>query len=93
MSGSKTFGIITDELSLHDAAAIGDERKIEDFKLFVKRGKFDINFQDEDWGERTALHCASERGIETFDDVFLLVKEQRFVIGRFFACFDWSAVQ
>ncbi len=62
MTNRRNSSIITDELSLHDAAASGDERRVEEFKLFVKRGKFDINFKDEDWGERTALHCASERG-------------------------------
>ncbi|XP_065061926.1 ankyrin repeat domain-containing protein 66-like isoform X1 [Rhopilema esculentum] len=62
MSTRKNSSLITHELLLHDAASQGDERKLDDLKVFVKRGKFDINFKDEDWGSRTALHCASERG-------------------------------
>lgn len=62
MSNRRNSSLITHDLLLHDAASIGDDRKLDDLKLFVKRGKFDINFKDEDWGGRTALHCASERG-------------------------------
>ena len=50
------------ELLLHDAASTGDDRKLDELRIFVKHGKFDINFKDEEWGGRTALHCASERG-------------------------------
>ena len=62
MSHRRNSSLITHELLLHDAASQGDDRQLDELKLFVKRGKFDINFKDEDWGERTALHCASERG-------------------------------
>lgn len=63
MTSRQNSTVITDELSLHDAAASGDEKKLEELKIFIKRGKFEIDFKDEDWGERTALHCASERGL------------------------------
>ena len=62
MSNRRSSSLITHELLLHDAASLGDDRKLDELKLFIKRGKFDINFKDEDWGGRTALHCASERG-------------------------------
>ena len=62
MTGRRNSSIITHELLLHDAASLGDERKLDDLKVFIKRGKFDIDFRDEDWGGRTTLHCASEQG-------------------------------
>lgn len=68
MTGRKNSSIITHELLLHDAASLGDERKLDDLNIFIKRGKFDIDFKDEDWGGRTALHCASEQGNYSAND-------------------------
>ena len=50
------------ELMLHEAAANGDDRRIEELQVYVKRGKLLINQPDVEWGNRTPLHCAAERG-------------------------------
>ncbi|XP_046858661.1 ankyrin repeat domain-containing protein 66-like [Xenia sp. Carnegie-2017] len=50
------------ELLLHEAAANGDDRRIEELQSFIKRGTILINVTDEGWGNRTPLHCAAERG-------------------------------
>ena len=50
------------ELVLHEAAANGDDRRIEELQIYLKRGKILINQPDVEWGNRTPLHCAAERG-------------------------------
>ena len=50
------------ELMLHEAAANGDDRRIEELQVYVKRGKILINQPDVEWGNRTPLHCAAESG-------------------------------
>ena len=50
------------DLMLHEAANAGDEFKLAFNMNYVKRGKMDINFKDEEYGDRTALHCAAEEG-------------------------------
>jgi hypothetical protein len=55
------------ELMLHEAAANGDERRIEELQIYLKRGKILINQPDVEWGNRTALHCAAERGGCTYN--------------------------
>eukprot|EP00795_Rhopilema_esculentum_P007771 gene7771-13616_t len=82
MSTRKNSSLITHELLLHDAASQGDERKLDDLKVFVKRGKFDINFKDEDWGSRTALHCASEREFKAMSNRFLALSSYRDTFGH-----------
>ena len=47
------------ELVLHEAAANGDYHELESLVLM---GKIDINFQDEEFGDRTALHWAAYKG-------------------------------
>lgn len=50
------------DLMLHEAAAQGDDCKLAFNITYVKRGKMDINYRDDDFGDRTALHCAAEEG-------------------------------
>jgi hypothetical protein len=50
------------ELMLHEAAANGDDRRIEELQIYIKRGKILINQPDLEWGTRTPLHCAAEGG-------------------------------
>ena len=50
------------ELVLHEAACNGDDRRIEELQIYLKKGKILINQPDAEWGERTPLHCAAERG-------------------------------
>jgi hypothetical protein len=50
------------ELMLHEAAANGDDRRIEELQIYIKRGKILINQPDLEWGNRTPLHCAAEGG-------------------------------
>ena len=51
------------ELLLHEAAANGDDRRIEELQIYLKKGKMSINQPDVEWGNRTPLHCAAERGV------------------------------
>ena len=50
------------DLMLHEAAYAGDAFKLVINLNLLKRGSFDINFKDEDFGNRTALHCAAGEG-------------------------------
>ncbi|XP_028406302.1 ankyrin repeat domain-containing protein 66-like [Dendronephthya gigantea] len=50
------------ELMLHEAAANGDDKRIEELQVYLKRGKISVNQADVEWGNRTPLHCAAERG-------------------------------
>ena len=54
---------IIHDLMLHEAACAGDEFKLASNLNYVKRGKMDINFKDDEYGERTPLHCAAGMGI------------------------------
>ena len=51
------------DLMLHEAATAGDDFKLAFNINYVKRGRMNINFQDRDFGDRTALHCAAEEGM------------------------------
>ena len=53
---------IVHDLMLHEAACIGDELKLSLHLSYVKRGRFNIDFKDKDFGNRTALHCAATDG-------------------------------
>ena len=46
-------------LEVHEAASTGDYDALEEF---VSSGKYDLNLADEDWGNKTALHWACQRG-------------------------------
>ena len=58
------------ELMLHEAAANGDDKKIEELQIYLKRGKMLINQADVEWGNRTPLHCAAERGVRGINFVW-----------------------
>lgn len=46
-------------LEMHDAASTGDFDSLEEY---LKSGKIDVNFKDEEWNNRTALHWACAKG-------------------------------
>ncbi|GFS15053.1 ankyrin repeat domain-containing protein 66 [Elysia marginata] len=46
-------------LEVHEAASTGDYDSLEEF---VSTAKYDLNLADEDWGNKTALHWACQRG-------------------------------
>lgn len=50
------------ELLLHEAASNGDDRRIEELQIYLRKGRILINQPDVEWGNRTPLHCAAERG-------------------------------
>ena len=54
------------DLMLHEAANAGDDFKLAFNMNYVKRGRMDINFKDQEFGNRTALHCAAEEGAVHF---------------------------
>ena len=72
MSISKQSYTLIHDLLLHDAASIGEERRLEELKGFLRLGKLNINSKDEDWGNRTALHCAAEGGMLNMETVYTL---------------------
>ena len=47
------------ELVLHEAAASGDYHELESLLMM---GRIDVNFKDEEVGDRTARHWAAARG-------------------------------
>ena len=47
-------------LEIHEAASTGDYDCLEEL---VISGKFDLNLGDEDWGNKTPLHWACQKGI------------------------------
>eukprot|EP00794_Sanderia_malayensis_P004735 gene4735-5358_t len=53
---------VVHDLMLHEAACMGDDLKLSLHITYAKRGKFNINFKDEDFASKTALHCAAENG-------------------------------
>ena len=55
-------GQVVMEFLLHEAACNGDDRKLEELQVYIRRGKLQINQADVEWGSRTPLHCAAERG-------------------------------
>ena len=66
------------ELLLHEAAASGDDRRIEELQIYLKRGKILINQPDVEWGNRTPLHCAAERG-----ECFIVFHLSTFIITKY----------
>lgn len=50
------------ELLLHEAASKGDDKKIEELEVYLRKGRILINQPDVEWGNRTPLHWAAERG-------------------------------
>ncbi len=50
------------DLMLHEAACIGDDSKLSVNIVYTKGGKFDIDYKDGEFGDKTALHCAAENG-------------------------------
>ena len=54
------------ELVLHEAAANGDDKRIEELQVYLRRGKISVNQADVEWGNRTPLHCAAERGCYSY---------------------------
>ncbi|RUS75140.1 hypothetical protein EGW08_017103, partial [Elysia chlorotica] len=46
-------------LEVHEAASTGDYDSLEEY---LSTGKYDLNLGDEDWGNKTALHWACQRG-------------------------------
>lgn len=63
MADKQSSAQVVMELMLHEAAANADDRKIEELQVYLKRGKILINQADVEWGNRTPLHCAAERGV------------------------------
>lgn len=59
---AKTFFNASHDLLLHETCALGDDTKLEELGSFIRGGKIDVNSRDEEWGERTAIHCAAHRG-------------------------------
>ncbi len=62
MSISQQKYKLVHDLMLHESAWAGDDYKLTMSITLAKRGKFNINFQDEDFDGRTALHCAAATG-------------------------------
>lgn len=46
-------------LEIHEAASLGDHDALEEY---IKSGRFDINQGDLNWGDKTPLHWASQKG-------------------------------
>ena len=63
MADKQSSAQVVMELMLHEAAANADDRKIEELQVYLKIGKILINQADVEWGNRTPLHCAAERGV------------------------------
>lgn len=53
---------ITDDLVLHELTSDNEVKKLEQQMVFVEGKQIDINFQDEEFGWRTPLHIACEKG-------------------------------
>lgn len=61
-----------DDLTLHEFASENEVKKLEGQMIFVEANKIDINFQDEEFGWRTPLHIACERGYFLFVYVLMI---------------------
>ena len=70
MAEKQSSAQVVMELMLHEAAANGDDKKIEELQIYLKRGKMLINQADVEWGNRTPLHCAAERGVRGINFVW-----------------------
>ena len=81
---------IIHDLMLHEAACAGDDFRLATNINYVKRGKMDINFKDDEYGDRTPLHCSAGEGkpLNSFPTNF-----EMFIhcIGLFLA-HSWGAV-
>uniref|UniRef100_A0A2C9JHK7 Uncharacterized protein n=1 Tax=Biomphalaria glabrata TaxID=6526 RepID=A0A2C9JHK7_BIOGL len=64
-------------LEIHEAASLGDHDALEEY---IKSGRFDINQGDLNWGDKTPLHWASQKGFA--ECVRLLLDNGAFGLAR-----------
>lgn len=65
------------DLLLHEVCALGDIVKLEELGNFVKNRKLNVNFVDDECGNRVALHWAASKGRKIIGHSNLFYKQKQ----------------